>query len=144
MLTRDQVMDGIAEMIHDIQVEATFPDGTKLVTVHESDPLRRMMIPGEILTADGDITLNEGPRNAALSWRTPATGRFRWARTITSTKSNPALAFDRDAARGFRLDIPGRHGRALRARAEPRGHAGAYAVHGRSSVSTAPSTASWS
>ena len=32
--TRDQVMEGIAEMIHDIQVEATFPDGTKLVTVH--------------------------------------------------------------------------------------------------------------
>jgi urease gamma subunit len=38
VLTRGQVMDGIAEMIHDIQVEATFPDGTKLVTVHE--PIR--------------------------------------------------------------------------------------------------------
>ena len=35
---RDAVMDGIAEMIHDVQVEATFPDGTKLVTVH--DPIR--------------------------------------------------------------------------------------------------------
>jgi urease subunit gamma len=38
ILTRDQVMEGVAEMIHDIQVEATFPDGTKLVTVHE--PIR--------------------------------------------------------------------------------------------------------
>jgi urease subunit gamma len=38
VLTRDQVMQGIPEMIHDIQVEATFPDGTKLVTVH--DPIR--------------------------------------------------------------------------------------------------------
>ena len=38
VLTRDQVMQGIPEMIHDIQVEATFPDGTKLVTVHE--PIR--------------------------------------------------------------------------------------------------------
>lgn len=38
VLTRDQVMDGIAEMLHEIQVEATFPDGTKLVTVHE--PIR--------------------------------------------------------------------------------------------------------
>lgn len=38
VVTRDQVMDGIAEMIHDVQVEATFPDGTKLVTVHE--PIR--------------------------------------------------------------------------------------------------------
>ena len=38
VISRDQVMDGIAEMIHDIQIEATFPDGTKLVTVHE--PIR--------------------------------------------------------------------------------------------------------
>jgi urease gamma subunit len=38
VISRPQVMDGIAEMIHDIQVEATFPDGTKLVTVHE--PIR--------------------------------------------------------------------------------------------------------
>jgi urease subunit gamma len=38
VVTRGQVMEGIAEMIHDIQVEATFPDGTKLVTVHE--PIR--------------------------------------------------------------------------------------------------------
>ena len=41
VLTRAQVMDGIAEMIHDVQVEATFPDGTKLVTVHRADPLTR-------------------------------------------------------------------------------------------------------
>ena len=34
LLTRDDVMDGVAEMIHEVQVEATFPDGTKLVTVH--------------------------------------------------------------------------------------------------------------
>ena len=38
VITRAQVMEGIAEMIHDVQVEATFPDGTKLVTVHE--PIR--------------------------------------------------------------------------------------------------------
>src|SRR5690606_24509050 len=38
VVTRDQVMEGVAEMIHDVQVEATFPDGTKLVTVHE--PIR--------------------------------------------------------------------------------------------------------
>ena len=38
VLGRDDVMDGVAEMIHDIQVEATFPDGTKLVTVH--NPIR--------------------------------------------------------------------------------------------------------
>ncbi len=38
VITRNQVMEGVAEMIHDVQVEATFPDGTKLVTVHE--PIR--------------------------------------------------------------------------------------------------------
>src|SRR5262249_50216875 len=49
-LTRDQVMDGIAEMIPEIEVEAPFPDGTKLVTVH--NPIRRGaadVIPGELL-----------------------------------------------------------------------------------------------
>ena len=34
ILTKDEVMDGVAEMIHEVQVEATFPDGTKLVTIH--------------------------------------------------------------------------------------------------------------
>jgi urease subunit gamma len=38
IVSRSQVMEGIAEMIHDVQVEATFPDGTKLVTVHQ--PIR--------------------------------------------------------------------------------------------------------
>ncbi|HSB91694.1 MAG TPA: urease subunit gamma [Flavitalea sp.] len=38
LLTREEVMEGIPEMIHDVQIEATFPDGTKLVTVH--DPIR--------------------------------------------------------------------------------------------------------
>jgi urease gamma subunit len=38
VVNRDQVMEGVAEMIHDVQVEATFPDGTKLVTVHQ--PIR--------------------------------------------------------------------------------------------------------
>ena len=38
VLTRDQVMEGISEMIHEMQVEATFPDGTKLVSIH--DPIR--------------------------------------------------------------------------------------------------------
>jgi urease subunit gamma len=38
ILTREQVMEGVAEMIHEVQVEATFPDGTKLVTIH--DPIK--------------------------------------------------------------------------------------------------------
>jgi urease gamma subunit len=38
VLCRDDVMDGVAELLHEVQVEATFPDGTKLVTVHEPIP----------------------------------------------------------------------------------------------------------
>ncbi len=38
VLSRDDVMDGVPEMIHEVQVEATFPDGTKLVTVHQPIP----------------------------------------------------------------------------------------------------------
>lgn len=38
ILSRNQVMEGVAEMIHEVQVEATFPDGTKLVTIH--DPIK--------------------------------------------------------------------------------------------------------
>jgi urease gamma subunit len=38
MLTKDDVMDGVADLVHEVQVEATFPDGTKLVTVH--NPIR--------------------------------------------------------------------------------------------------------
>src|SRR5690606_23459366 len=61
VLTPDQVMDGVAEMITEVQVEATFPDGTKLVTVH--NPIRGAtgkLQPGETLPAPGEVTLNEG------------------------------------------------------------------------------------
>ena len=43
IITRDQVMEGVAEMVDEVQVEATFPDGTKLVTVHE--PIQESLNP---------------------------------------------------------------------------------------------------
>src|ERR1700722_11800419 len=61
VVSASQVMDGIASMIHDVQVEATFPDGTKLVTVHH--PIRGAVdqrVPGEVLAAPGEIVMNEG------------------------------------------------------------------------------------
>jgi urease subunit gamma len=58
LLTRDEVMEGVPEMIPEIQVEATFPDGTKLVTVHH--PI--VMIPGEMKVAAGDIEINRAAR----------------------------------------------------------------------------------
>src|SRR5687767_7395217 len=60
LLSADDVMDGIAELIPEVQVEATFPDGTKLVTVHAPISGRRGRVPGELLPADGpDLVLNE-------------------------------------------------------------------------------------
>src|SRR6187402_1238798 len=63
LLGADDVMEGVAELIPDVQVEATFPDGTKLVTVHQPTPSKAGSIPGEILVEPGpERPLNEGKR----------------------------------------------------------------------------------
>ena len=105
VVTRAQVMDGIAEMIHDVQVEATFPDGTKLVTVH--DPIRSepAMIPGEILVREGELILNEGRETIALSVSNTGNRPIQVGSHYHFFESNNALRFDREKARGFRLDI---------------------------------------
>ncbi len=107
VLSRDQVMDGIAEMIHDIQVEATFPDGTKLVTVHQ--PIRggnATRVPGETITAPGDITLNAGLETVTVSVANTGDRPVQVGSHYHFYESNEALSFEREAARGFRLDIP--------------------------------------
>src|SRR5437763_7573642 len=91
MLGRRQVMDGVAEMIHDVQVEGTFADGSKLVTVHQ--PIVRIdgdlalalhgsflpvpalasfgdvreLVPGAIAAASGELELNAGRRTQAIA-----------------------------------------------------------------------------
>ncbi|MEM6283698.1 MAG: urease subunit gamma [Chloroflexota bacterium] len=107
ILTQEDVMDGIAEMVDEIQIEGTFPDGTKLVTVHE--PIRystRSMIPGEYLLEDGDIVANEG--RAVVSVEVANTGDrpVQVGSHFHFFEVNRALEFDRDAARGMRLNIP--------------------------------------
>lgn len=107
VLSRDQVMDGIAEMILDIQVEATFPDGTKLVTVHQ--PIRgggKGRPPGEVISAQGDITLNAGLETITVSVANTGDRPVQVGSHYHFYESNEALSFDREAARGFRLDIP--------------------------------------
>jgi urease subunit gamma/beta len=107
VLSADQVMDGIAEMIHDVQVEATFPDGTKLVTVHE--PIRaasHALIPGEVTTLPGDIELNAGRATVTLSVSNTGDRPIQVGSHYHFYETNNALKFDRDKARGFRLDIP--------------------------------------
>lgn len=63
----EDVMDGVAEMIHEIQLEATFPDGTKLVTVHNPIPESGKLIPGECICEDGEIELNAGKDTAQIT-----------------------------------------------------------------------------
>jgi urease subunit gamma/beta len=106
VLTTDQVMPGIAEMIHDIQVEATFPDGTKLVTVHH--PIRGAAsddVPGEVTTLPGDITFNEGAERITLTVANTGDRPIQVGSHYHFFETNPALRFERDKARGMRLDI---------------------------------------
>jgi urease subunit gamma/beta len=107
VITADQVMDGVAEMIHDVQVEATFPDGTKLVTVH--NPIRgaaSSLVPGEVETLPGDVTMNAGRDTVVLTVANTGDRPIQVGSHYHFFETNPALSFDRAQARGMRLDIP--------------------------------------
>ncbi len=107
VVTVDMVMEGIAEMIHDVQVEATFPDGTKLVTVHE--PIRGSAskdIPGAVLAGIGDVLMNEGRETVTLKVSNTGDRPIQVGSHYHFFETNPALSFDRAKARGMRLDIP--------------------------------------
>jgi urease subunit gamma/beta len=106
VITVDQVMDGVAEMIHDVQVEATFPDGTKLVTVH--NPVRGAtgkLVPGEVATQDGDIVLNEGRATVTITVSNTGDRPIQVGSHYHFFVTNPALRFEREKARGMRLNI---------------------------------------
>ena len=106
VLTADQVMEGIPEMIHDIQVEATFPDGTKLVTVHH--PIRgaaSASVPGEVTAAPGEIVFNEGADRVTLTVANTGDRPIQVGSHYHFFETNPALRFERERARGMRLDI---------------------------------------
>ena len=107
VVSANQVMDGIAELIHDVQVEATFPDGTKLVTVHE--PIRGSagrLKPGEVTTLPGDLIMNEGRESLSLMVANTGDRPIQIGSHYHFLEANPALRFERERARGFRLDIP--------------------------------------
>jgi len=106
VITVDQVMEGVAEMIHDVQVEATFPDGTKLVTVHH--PIRGAAsqdVPGEVTAREGEIVFNEGAERIVLTVANTGDRPIQVGSHYHFFETNPALSFDREKARGRRLDI---------------------------------------
>jgi urease subunit gamma/beta len=107
VLTSDDVMAGVPDMLTEVQVEATFPDGTKLVTVHDPIPVAAADgAPGEVVTGDDPIPLNEGRDSVTLIVTNTGDRPVQVGSHYHFAQVNPALSFDRDKARGFRLDIP--------------------------------------
>ncbi len=107
LLGPDDVMDGIAEMIPEVQIEATFPDGTKLVTIHNPIAPKGTIVPGELLVEPGpDTELNVGRARCTVDVSNTGDRPIQVGSHYHFFEVNPALVFDRDKARGFRLDIP--------------------------------------
>ncbi len=111
ILTTDDVMPGVAEMMHMIQVEGVFPDGTKLVTVHEpirpgEAPVEAGPAPGAIRAAEGDIELNAGRPKTDLTVINTGDRPVQIGSHFHFFEVNKALDFDRAEAFGKRLDIP--------------------------------------
>ncbi len=131
LLGRYQVMDGVPELVTEVQVEGTFPDGTKLVTVHHpivadhgdlelalygsflpvpdrsrftEAPLPA--VPGEVLVAAGDIVINGGRDTRELAVTNTGDRPIQVGSHYHFYETNRALAFDREAALGMHLDIP--------------------------------------
>ena len=106
LLQTEDVMDGVAEMIHEIQLEATFPDGTKLVTVHQPIIPNGKKVPGETICEEGEILLNEGKDTAVVSVTNTADRPIQVGSHFHFFEVNKALAFNRALAYGMRLDVP--------------------------------------
>lgn len=132
MLGRAQVQDGVAELVTEVQVEGTFPDGTKLVTVHhpiaaEQGDLALALYgsflpvpdaslfptrpaagaaPGAIEVCPGDIELNAGRPVTTLEVVNTGDRPIQVGSHYPFDDTNRALGFDRAAAAGKRLDIP--------------------------------------
>ena len=106
ILGADDVMEGVAELITEVQVEATFPDGTKLVTVHQPIPVKQPLGIGAVTAAPGTIDLNAGRATLTLEVANAGDRPIQVGSHYHFFEVNPALKFDRARARGFRLDIP--------------------------------------
>jgi urease subunit gamma/beta len=129
ILGRAQVLDGVPELIAEVQVEGTFPDGTKLVTVHHPVALDQGDLslalygsflpapkafpaaqagpaPGEVLPAPGEIELNAGRAAVALRVVNRGDRPIQVGSHYPFAETNAALAFDRGRAYGKRLDVP--------------------------------------
>lgn len=109
VLTADDVLGGVPELLPEVQVEATFPDGTKLITVHDPISPKRgdgHLVPGEIITDEGTVEINEGLDVVTLDVVNTGDRPVQVGSHVHFPQSNPALEYDRELAHGRRLDIP--------------------------------------
>lgn len=111
LLTTDDVLPGVAELMPMLQVEGTFPDGTKLVTVH--DPIRPgkkkvelQRVPGELFVDDGDIEINAARQTVTLKVINTGDRPVQIGSHYHFFETNKALDFQRAEAYGMHLDIP--------------------------------------
>jgi len=131
LLGRRQVMPGVSALVPEVQVEGTFPDGTKLVTVHHPIvrehgdlalalqgsflPVPEVSIfpavegdiePGEVQPVSGELTLNEGRETVSVAVTNLGDRPVQVGSHYHFVETNPALRFNRTLAYGRRLDIP--------------------------------------
>ncbi|MGA5563551.1 urease subunit gamma [Streptomyces platensis] len=115
LLTRDEVMDGVPEMIKFVQVEATFPDGTKLVSIHDPFPEAGedeagIVSPGAVDFSpeedDAYVLFNEGREVKRLKVRNPTDRPVQVGSHYHFAEANAGLKFNRREAWGKRLNVP--------------------------------------
>jgi urease subunit gamma/beta len=106
LLTGRDAMDGVAEMLSMVQVEATFPDGTKLVTCHNSIGGIGEPHGAEYITEPGEIEINAAHRTITMTVANTGDRPIQVGSHAHFYEVNKALAFERDATLGMHLDIP--------------------------------------
>jgi len=106
VLKEEHVMDGVASMMHMVQVEATFDDGTKLVTVHNPIPYKNSSdLPGAYLIEEGEIELNANKEIITIEVENKGDRPVQIGSHYHFFEVNSALDFDRNQAYGKRLDV---------------------------------------
>lgn len=106
VLKEEHVMDGVASMMHMVQVEATFDDGTKLVTVHNPIPYKNSSdLPGAYLIDEGEIELNANKQIITIEVENKGDRPVQIGSHYHFFEVNSALDFDRNQAYGKRLDV---------------------------------------
>ncbi len=105
-----EVMDGVRELLDEVRVEVLLGDGARVVAL--TDPLGRgeppdPLGPGALVIGDAaDVVVNEGREAIELEVRSESRRRIRISSHYPFERANQRLVFDREAARGFRLDLP--------------------------------------